>query len=203
MLIVENCIVSEDIADNCFGCDIAQCKGQCCVEGDCGAPLEDKEIAILRQIYPMVKPYMTSEGIKVVETEGVSSLDNAAEPCTPLINNRECAYVTWGDDGTAFCAIERAYREGKIDFKKPISCHLYPIRIDEYGEFTAVNYHKWDICHCATLQGKRTGTPLYQYLKEPLIRKFGDTWYQELVREIHKKYGESATDLLAAHSANK
>ena len=180
MLIVQDCIISEDIADQCFCCDLAQCKGQCCVEGDCGAPLLEEEIPILERILPTIEPYMTEAGIEVVHRDGVSALDNAAEPCTPLVNNRECAYVAWGDDGTAFCAIEQAYRDGKIDWPKPISCHLYPLRIDEYGEFKSVNYHRWDVCRCAVAKGKECGVPLYQYLREPLIRRFGKEWYEEL-----------------------
>ena len=179
MLIVKDCIVSEDIAEKKFGCDLAACKGQCCVEGDCGAPLEENEIPILKRILPQVEPYMTPEGLEVVRRDGVSALDNAAEPCTPLINNRECAYVAWGEDGTAYCAIEKAYRDGKIDYMKPVSCHLYPIRVDVFGTFTAVNFHQWDVCRCAM----GCGEPLYIGLKEPLIRRFGEEWYAELVRE--------------------
>ena len=184
MLIVQDCIVSEDIAEKCFSCDLAQCKGQCCVDGDCGAPLLEEEIPILEKILPEVEPYMTPEGIEVVHREGVSALDNAAEPCTPLIHNQECAYVTWGEDGTAYCAIEKAYRDGKIDFPKPVSCHLYPIRVDVYGTFVAVNYHQWDICRCAVKCGNACGIPLYQYLKGPLIRRFGQSWYDDLLKEI-------------------
>ena len=188
MLIVKDCIISEDIAEKCFCCDLQQCKGQCCVDGDCGAPLEESEIPILERILPEVKPYMTAEGLKVVEEEGVSAPDNAAEPCTPLVNNRECAYVAWGEDCTAFCAIEQAYRDGKIDFMKPISCHLYPIRVDVYGDFTALNYHQWDICRCAVAKGKECGVPLYKYLKEPLLRRFGQEWYDELLETIEFRY---------------
>lgn len=189
MLIVEDCIISEDIAEKCFCCELAQCKGQCCVEGDCGAPLEEAETAILEQILPEVAPYMTPEGLKVVREEGVSTLDNAAEPCTPLVANRECAYVAWGKDGTAFCAIEQAYRDGKTDFIKPISCHLYPIRVDRFGEFQALNYHRWDVCHCAVAKGEECGVPLYRYLKEPLTRCFGKEWYAELLKAIEERYG--------------
>ena len=186
MLIVQDCIISEDIADQCFCCDLTQCKGQCCVEGDCGAPLLESEIPILEHILPIVEPYMTEAGREVVHREGVSSLDNAAEPCTPLVNDCECAYVVWGNDGTAYCAIEQAYHDGKIDWPKPISCHLYPLRIDEYGEFKSVNYHRWDICRCAVAKGKECGVPLYQYLKEPLIRHFGKEWYDELVEQCQQ-----------------
>lgn len=188
MLIVEDCIVSEDIAEKCFCCDLAQCKGQCCVDGDCGAPLLESEIPILERIMPKVEPYMTPEGRDIIHHEGVSALDNAAEPCTPLVNSQECAYVAWGKDGTAYCAIEQAYRDGKTDFMKPVSCHLYPIRVDVYGSFTAVNYHQWDICRCAVVKGKDCGVPLYQYLKEPLIRRFGESWYNDLLKEIDLRY---------------
>ncbi len=185
MLIVDDCIISDNLADLCFSCDLERCKGACCVEGDCGAPLDPEEIAVLQRIYPVVKPYMTDAGVEVVEREGVSSLDIDKLPCTPLVNNRECAYAVQRNDLT-LCAIEMAYRDGKIDFPKPISCHLYPVRIEDFGEFKAVNYHEWDICRCALAKGKTEGRPLYQYLKEPLIRRFGQEWYDELVGEIEK-----------------
>lgn len=184
MLIVKDCIISEDIAEKRFCCDLAQCKGICCVEGDCGAPLREEEIPILERVLPQVEPYMTPEGIAVVKSQGVSGLDNAAEPCTPLINNRECAYIAYGEDGMALCAIEKAYRDGKIDWKKPISCHLYPIRVNEFGEFTALNYDRWDICKCAVAKGEACGEPLYKYLREPLIRRFGQEWYDELLQMV-------------------
>ena len=190
MLIVKNSIVSDDIVDRRFCCDLSQCKGQCCVEGDCGAPLLEEEIPILEQILPQVEPYMTEAGKAVVQSEGVATLNNAAEPCTPLVNNRECAYVSWGDDGTAFCAIEQAFRDGNIDFMKPISCHLYPLRVDEYGEFTTVNYHQWDVCRCAVVKGNQEGQPLYEYLREPLVRRFGQDWYDELLLMIDLKNKE-------------
>ena len=186
MIIVGNCIVSEDIAERRFGCDLSRCKGECCVEGDCGAPLEPAEVATLQRVLPEVEPYMTDAGREAVRQQGVSALDNEGEPCTPLIDGRECAYVAWDGDGTAYCAIEQAYRDGRIDWMKPISCHLYPIRVEEYGEFTALNYHQWEVCRqprCT--QG--CGQPLYQYLKEPLIRRFGEAWYRELFFSIEKK----------------
>ena len=179
MIVVDDCIISEDLADQCFCCDLAKCKGMCCVEGDDGAPLEESEIPILKEIFPKIKPYLTPEGIAEIEKNGVSALDSAEEPCTPLINGRECAYITW-DNGLALCGIEKAFFDGKIDFRKPISCHLYPIRIDDYEEFKTINYHTWDICESAVCCGEKTQVPLYKYLKEPLIRKFGEEWYEEL-----------------------
>ncbi|MCF0211997.1 MAG: DUF3109 family protein [Bacteroidales bacterium] len=182
MIIVGTSIVSDDIRDRRFCCNLTHCKGQCCVEGDYGAPLLDEEIPILEEILPQVKPYMTPQGIAAVEQQGVATLDNAGNPCTPLIDNAACAYIAYGADGCAYCAIEQAAREGKIDFLKPVSCHLYPIRVDDFGEFQAVNYHQWDICRCAFHQGE----PLYRYLREPLIRRFGQEWYDELLSQIEQ-----------------
>lgn len=180
MLIVKDCIVSEDIAEQRFCCDLACCHGQCCVEGDCGAPLEEAEAELLQRLLPAIEPYMTEKGREAVAREGVSVPDNADEPSTPLVDGRECAFVAWGADGTAYCAIEQAYRDGKTEFQKPVSCHLYPIRVDCYGDFTAVNYHRWEVCRCAAGQGE----PLYLMLKEPLIRKFGQAWYDELLEAV-------------------
>lgn len=186
MLIVDDCIISDNLADVRFCCDIAQCKGACCVEGDCGAPLDKDEIPVLERIYPDVKPYMTAEGVAVVERDGVSAIDVDGLPCTPLVNNRECAYAIV-ENGLTLCAIEKAFRDGKVDFQKPISCHLYPVRIEDYGDFKAVNYHEWDVCRCAVNKGRAEGKPLYQYLKEPLVRRFGQRWYDELAEQCENK----------------
>ena len=182
MLIVDDCIISDNLADVRFRCDLAKCKGACCVDGDCGAPLDADEIPVLERIYPIVKPYMTDKGVTVVEHEGVSSLDVDKLPCTPLVDNRECAYAIV-ENGITLCAIEKAWRDGKIDYPKPISCHLYPVRIEDFGEFKAVNYHEWDVCRSAVCRKEGEGLPLYQYLKEPLIRRFGQQWYDELAEQ--------------------
>lgn len=179
MLIVDNCIISEDIAECCFCCDLSRCKGQCCIDGDAGAPLDADEIPILRHILPTLTPYLSPAGLQAIREQGVSVVDADEEPTTPLVNNRECAYLTYGDDGIALCAIEKAYFDHKISFQKPISCHLYPIRLDNFGEFIALNYHRWDICRCAV----NRGLPLYRYLREPLIRRFGTRWYDELCQQ--------------------
>ena len=188
MLIVGNCIVSEDLADRCFECDLAKCKGACCVEGDSGAPVEEEELEVLERILPEVKPYMTEKGLQEVENQGVAVRDKDGDLGTPLIDGRECAYICYDGD-LALCAIEKAFRDGKIDWKKPVSCHLYPVRVENYREFMAVNYHKWDICKCAVKQGEACGEPLYKYLKEPLQRKFGEEWYSELEEQC-KEFAE-------------
>lgn len=191
MIIVGNTIVSDDIADCRFGCDLSCCKGACCIDGDSGAPLREEEVDILERILPEVEPYMTPEGIAAVREQGVAVRDNDGDLGTPLIAGNACAYITYGDDGCALCAIEKAYRQATLSsphsplsslhFPKPVSCHLYPIRVEDYGEFTAVNYHQWDICRCA----KGHGDPLYITLKEPLIRRFGNDWYEELLEQIN------------------
>ena len=177
MIQIGQAIVSLDIFEKHFVCDLARCKGMCCVYGQSGAPLEDNEIDVLKEIYPKVKQYMTLAGIAVVEQQGVYDTDWDYDKVTPLIGNSEdCAY-SYKEKGIVYCAIEKAFTNSEIDFRKPVSCHLYPIRITKYNDFEAVNYHQWDICRNS---GEKTGTPLYVLLKEPLIRKYGDKWYEEL-----------------------
>ena len=172
-------IVSEEILEKEFVCNLSACKGACCVDGDAGAPLEASEVEKLKDIYPLIKPLLRKEGIKAIETQGTSVVGIDQEPETPLINGKDCAYVIF-DDETALCGIEQAYNQGIIDWKKPISCHLYPVRVKEYSEFLAVNYHKWHICSPACSLGKELEVPVYKFLKEALIRKFGEQWYQDL-----------------------
>lgn len=178
MIVVKNSIVSDDIADCRFHCDCQQCHGGCCVEGDSGAPLLENEVAELERVLPSVLPLLTPEGRTAVETQGVAVRDADGDLGTPLIDDGACAYTIYADDGTALCALQHLY--------KPVSCHLYPIRVEDYGEFTAVNYHRWDICRHAAGQGE----PLYIYLKEPLIRRFGKEWYEELLQEINNRNNE-------------
>lgn len=172
-------IVSEEILEKEFVCNLSACKGACCVDGDAGAPLEALEVEKLKEIYPLVKPLLRKEGIKAVEEQGTSVVGFDNEPETPLINGKDCAYVIF-DNKTALCGIEQAYNQGLIDWKKPVSCHLYPVRIKEYVEFSAVNYHKWHICDAACSLGKELEVPVYKFLKEALIRKFGAPWYEDL-----------------------
>ena len=179
MIQIGQAIVSLDIFEKTFVCNLAKCKGMCCVYGESGAPLEDDEIAILQDNYPRIKPYMTEEGVKVVEEQGVFTTDFDDDKVTPLVGTEDCVYAC-SEKGIIYCAIEKAYLEGQISFRKPISCHLYPIRITRYPEFEAVNYHKWDVCSDALLLGKESGTPLYVFLKDPLIRKYGEDWYKQL-----------------------
>jgi hypothetical protein len=180
MIEIDNTMVSGDLLERRFVCDLAACKGACCVQGDSGAPLEDDELELLDEVYDEVKPYMRPEGIAAVEKEGVYMVDFDQEFVTPLVNNAECAYATFDDHGTAKCAIEMAYIDGKTKWKKPISCHLYPVRLTQLSQHTAVNYHKWKICAPACACGESLDVKVYKFLKEPLTRKFGSEWYEKL-----------------------
>ena len=187
MFQVGKSIITEDLFEKEFVCNLNACKGICCVEGDSGAPLLEEEKAILEAIYDKILPYLTDEGRQAIEAQGKYVIDKQDELTTPLINDKECAYVTQDENGMYLCGIEKAYRDNKIDWQKPISCHLYPVRVKDFGEFQAVNYDRWDICADACTLGKQLQVPLYIFLKEPLIRKFGLDWYQE-IEIIAKEY---------------
>lgn len=180
MLQLENTIISLDVLEKKFKCDLAKCKGNCCVYGDSGAPLEKDEIRILEEIYPKVKPFLREEGVKAIEEFGTSMVDSDGDDVTPLINNKECAY-TIIEKGIYFCGIEAAYLKKKIKFQKPISCHLFPVRTKDYQEFTAVNYEKWEICKDAVKLGNEENVSVVDFLKQALIRKFGKKWYKQLI----------------------
>ena len=173
-------IISEDIIQKDFVCNLSACKGACCIDGDAGAPLEKSETNILKEIYPHVKPFLRDKGIQAIEQQGVYITTENGDFETPLIDGADCAYVIFDENKTALCAIEEAYNQGEIDWKKPLSCHLYPIRIKEYSEFSAVNYEKWEICDDACSLGKELQVPVYKFVKDALIRKFGKDWYDEL-----------------------
>lgn len=182
-------IVSEEILENDFVCNISACEGACCVEGDAGAPLDKEELPVLKKFYPKIKPFLRKESIEVLEKQGpyVKGFDGEWE--TPLVNGNECAYVIFDDKNKALCGIEEAYNAGLISWKKPVSCHLYPVRIKQYNEFAAVNYHRWYICDDACVLGKELQVPIYKFVKQALIRKFGEDWYNEL-EAVAKKLRE-------------
>jgi hypothetical protein len=180
MIEVGRVILSDDIKDEFFVCDLEKCKGACCVEGHLGAPLTEEELTILDQVYPAVAPYLMAAGRASIESQGKYILDDEGDYSTTTIGGKECAYAVYDDRGVLKCGIEQAHNDGKIDFKKPISCHLYPIRISSYEKFDAVNYDRWHICHAACTLGKSLGVPVYQFLKEPLVRKYGLEWYEKL-----------------------
>ena len=173
-------VVSSQIFEKKFICDLAACKGACCIEGDAGAPLTIEEVSILEDDLEAIKPYMREEGLKAIDEQGVFYMDQDNEPVTTLVNGAECAFVFFDDQGITKCSIEQAHKEGKTDFKKPISCHLYPIRVKQFDDFKALNYDKWDICSPACACGDELNVPVYKFLKEPIIRAFGAPFFDEL-----------------------
>tara|TARA_R110002111_G_scaffold2300_3_gene15009 strand:- start:273 stop:842 length:570 start_codon:yes stop_codon:yes gene_type:complete len=185
MILVGNAVISDDIKEQFFVCDLGKCKGACCVEGDAGAPLTDDEIKILDKDYPAIAPFLSVEGRDAIAEKGTWVIDQENEKGTSTIGeNGACAFATTDDKGILKCGIEDAYNNGKTAFKKPISCHLYPIRITKYDEYEALNYDRWEICDAACALGNTLGVPLYRFLKDALVRKFGEEWYAELLEEI-------------------
>ncbi len=180
MIQIDNTIISFDLFNQKFVCDLATCKGLCCIEGDSGAPLDWAEIDILEEILPQIWDDLSLVSQNLIKKQGVYYIDQEDEPVTSIVNGRECVFTYTDDQGVCKCAIEKAFREGKIDFYKPVSCHLYPVRLQKNNQFTAVNVHKWSVCECARANGKNLNVPIYKFLKEPLIRKFGAEWYSQV-----------------------
>lgn len=198
MIVIDDKIISDDIIQRDFVCNLSACKGACCVEGEGGAPLEEHELSILDDIYEDVKPFLTPEGIAAIEAQGkyvpfeaeYHDMSNATGFETPLVEGGKCAYLNFDEKGIAKCQIENAWEQGIVEFQKPISCHLYPIRIKKYENYDAVNYFKWDICSPACTLGKELQVPVYKFLKEPLVRKYGNAFYEQLC-ELAKSLKEN------------
>lgn len=180
MLQIDDTIISLDLLDQRFVCDLDVCKGICCIEGDDGAPLEEEEVRIIEDLLPVIWDDLTEVSKELIKKQGVSYIDSDGEPVTSIVNGEECVFTYTDEQGQCKCAIEKAFREGKTDFYKPISCHLYPVRLQKYDNYTAVNYHQWSVCNCARKLGGKLGVPVYQFLKEPLIRRFGSEWFEQL-----------------------
>jgi hypothetical protein len=177
---VKDKVVSTQIFDRKFVCDLSACKGACCIEGDAGAPLTLEEVDILEDNLEVIKPYMRKEGIEAIDKTGVFYMDQDNEPVTTLVNDAECAFVFFDENGITKCSVEQAHLAGKLDFKKPLSCHLYPIRTKKFNDFTALNYDEWKICEPACDCGDKLDVPVYKFLKEPLVRAFGEEFFREL-----------------------
>jgi len=180
MLQIGKTLISDDVLEQHFVCDLNACKGACCVEGQAGAPLDEEELQVLDILFPKIKPFLRPEGVAAIEAQGTHVKGSDGDWETPLIKKQECAYVLFDPSGIAQCGIEKAYQAGATNWQKPISCHLYPVRVKEYTELTAVNYHKWQICDPACTLGNSLQVPIYKFVREALIRKFGEAWYSNL-----------------------
>lgn len=190
MLQIQDVVVSFDVLKEKFLCDLQACKGTCCIEGDAGAPVELEEVEKLEEVLPLIWEELSPEARTVIDRQGVAYVDQEGDLVTSIVNGKDCVFTCYDERGCCYCAIEKAFRKGKTDFLKPVSCHLYPIRIKDFGAFKGVNYNRWDVCKAAVLLGEKENLPVYKFLKEPLIRKFGEEWYQELeiaVEELKKQ----------------
>ncbi len=180
MLQIGDTLVSLDLAERFFCCDLDACHGECCIEGDAGAPITENEKKVLERLLPEINDELLPQAQEVIRRQGVSYVDEEGDMVTSIIDGRNCVFTCFAPGGMCQCAIEKAYRNGRVAMRKPISCYLYPLRITEYHSFTAVNYHRWKICRPAEALGRKLGLRLYQFLKEPLIQRFGKEWYDEL-----------------------
>ena len=190
MIAIDNVLISDAVVEAQFVCDLMKCKGGCCEDGDAGAPLEKEELQIINDIYETVKPYLTEEGIRWIEKHGRYHYDSDFGWVTPTINNKMCVYGHRDQYGIIKCGIEQAYRDGKIEFKKPISCHLYPVIVNKgkKGAFDRVNYEPREtLCNPACVQGKKLKVPVYQFLKDPIVRQFGEEFYKALEMEAEQR----------------
>ncbi len=190
MLQIQNTLVSLDVITREFCCDLAKCHGQCCVEGDAGAPVTIAEIEQIEELLPIIWDDLSPDAQKVIRENGVSYPDPEGELVTQIVNGKDCVFTCYDDRGNCFCAIEKACRAGKCSFLKPVSCHLYPIRVKRIGGMDCLNYDRWDVCRPAVIKGQRERIPVYKCLKEPLVRRFGSEWYNELeltVSEMKKQ----------------
>lgn len=177
---IEGKLISSEIFEEKFVCDLSACKGACCVEGDAGAPVTTEEASILEDELDKILPYLREEGKDAIDKEGVFTIDWDQEQVTTLVNHKECAFAIFDKDGTAKCGIEKAWENCDSKIRKPISCHLYPIRISQYEKYEAVNYHQWDICKPACDCGSKLNVPVFRFLKDALIMKYGESFFKEL-----------------------
>lgn len=188
MILIHDTIISPDILEEDFRCDLSACKGTCCVEGESGAPVEKEEVLQLEEILPLIWNDLSLPARNIIEKQGVVYMDEDGEYVTSIVERKDCVFTCYDENDCCKCAIEKAFREGKTDFYKPVSCHLYPVRIARYKSFRAVNYHRWSVCGAARISGKANNVKVYQFLKNPLIRKFGEEWYKELEKTVKAGY---------------
>lgn len=192
MLQIQNTLVSLDLIERYFCCDLDACLGQCCIDGDAGAPVTEAECEAIRRVLPEVEPLMLPRGVEEVRENGVSYIDQEGDLVTAIVDGRNCAFSCYAPGGKCLCALEQAWSRGLTDFRKPSSCHLYPVRLKTLRDGTvAVNFHRWKICRPAEALGRKLGMRAYQFLKDPLTARFGKEWYDELcltAEEYIKQY---------------
>lgn len=186
MIQIDDTIISIDCLSEKFCCDLDACAGACCIEGDAGAPVDLDEVEELEAALPVVWNDLSASAQTVIDKQGVVYTDEEGDLVTSIVNGKDCVFTCYDEKGCCFCALEKAYRAGKTNFYKPLSCHLYPIRLKKIGDMTALNYHRWDVCKAAVCKGEQLNLPVYRFLKEPLIRCFGQAWYDELEKAVEE-----------------
>lgn len=192
MFQIQDTLVSLDLAEEFFCCDLSKCLGACCIEGDAGAPVTPAEVEKIKESLPAIEADMLPRALEEVRRNGVAYTDEEGDLVTTLLDGRNCAFTCYGPGGVCLCALEKARREGRTSWLKPASCALYPLRLTEYPSFTAVNYHRWNICRDAVANGRRLGIRLYQFLAQPLTERFGAEWYAELKANCELYLAETA-----------
>ncbi len=192
MFQIQDTLVSLDLAEEFFCCDLSKCLGACCIEGDAGAPVTPAEVEKIKESLPAIEADMLPRALEEVRRNGVAYTDEEGDLVTTLLDGRNCAFTCYGPGGVCLCALEKARREGRTSWLKPASCALYPLRLTEYPSFTAVNYHRWSICRDAVANGRRLGIRLYQFLEQPLTERFGTEWYAELKANCELYLAETA-----------
>lgn len=192
MFQIQDTLVSLDLAEEFFCCDLSKCLGACCIEGDAGAPVTTAEVEKIKESLPAIEADMLPRALEEVRRNGVAYTDEEGDLVTTLLDGRNCAFTCYGPGGVCLCALEKARREGRTSWLKPASCALYPLRLTEYPSFTAVNYHRWNICRDAVANGRRLGIRLYQFLEQPLTERFGAEWYAELKANCELYLAETA-----------
>lgn len=186
MFQIQDTLVSLDLVERFFCCDLDTCLGACCIDGDAGAPITQAEKEQIEAILPHIWDDLLPRAQEEIKDNGVAYLDPEGELVTSIIDGKNCVFTCYEPGGLCSCAIERAYRAGKINFRKPISCYLYPVRVKQYDGYAAVNYHRWKICKCAEVLGRKQGIRVYEFLKTPLIERFGQQWYDQLALTCHQ-----------------
>lgn len=192
MFQIQDTLVSLDLVEEFFCCDLSKCLGACCIEGDAGAPVTPAEVEKIKESLPAIEADMLPRALEEVRRNGVAYTDEEGDLVTTLLDGRNCAFTCYGPGGVCLCALEKARREGRTSWLKPASCALYPLRLTEYPSFTAVNYHRWSICRDAVANGRRLGIRLYQFLEQPLTERFGAEWYAELKANCELYLAETA-----------